>query len=124
MFLTISFLSGFVGICFAGLAALLPDTGIDGTLGSFLALLGTVVVTLAVGMLVTDKVLPKTRGVLFGLAAIFTVLTALAAWFLMQDSLKRNLGSMRCWSRCLARHLCRAAAGVGSKQDGPCRAAQ
>ncbi len=86
MLLTISFLSGLVGICFAGAAALLPDTGIDGTLGSFLALLGTVAVALAVGMLATGKVPSKTRGVLVGLAALFSVLTALAAWFLMQDT--------------------------------------
>ena len=86
MLLTISFLSGLVGVCFAGAAALMPDTGIDGTLGSFLALLGTVSVTLAVGMLVTGNVRSKTRNFLFGLAAIFTVLTALAAWFLMQDT--------------------------------------
>ena len=86
MLLTISFLSGLVGICFAGAAAFLPDTGIDGTLGSFLALLGTVAASLAVGMLVTSKVPSKTRGFLFGLAALFTVLTALAAWFLMQDT--------------------------------------
>lgn len=86
MLLTISFLSGLVGICFAGAAALLPDTGIDGTLGALLALVGTVAVSLAVGMLVTGKVPPKTRGALFGLAALFTVLTALAAWFLMQDT--------------------------------------
>ncbi len=86
MLLTISFISGLVGICFSGAAALLPDTGIDGTPGSFLALLGTVGVTLAVGMLVTGKVPSKARGVLFGLAALLTVLTALAAWFLMQDN--------------------------------------
>ena len=86
MLLTISFLSGLVGICFAGASALLPDTGIDGTLGSFLALLGTVAASLAVGMLVTGKVPSKTRHFLFGLAALFTVLTALAAWFLMQDA--------------------------------------
>ena len=86
MLLTISFLSGLVGVCFAVAAALLPDTGIDGTPGSFLALLGTVAVTLAVGMLVTGTVPVKTRGVIFSLAALLTVLTALAAWFLMQDN--------------------------------------
>ena len=86
MLLIISLLSGLVGICFAGAAALLPDTGIDGTPGSFLALLGTVAGTLAVGMIVTGKAPSKARSVLFGLAALFTVLTALAAWFLMQDT--------------------------------------
>ena len=84
MLLTISLLSGLVGMCFAAAAALLPDTGIDGTLGSFLALLGTIAVTLAVGLLVTGKVPAHIRGVLVGLAALFAVLTALAAWFLMQ----------------------------------------
>ena len=86
MLLTVSFISGLVGICFAGAAALLPDTGIDGTPGSSLALLGTVAVTLAVGMLVTAKVPARMRGVLLSLAALLTVLTALAAWFLMQDA--------------------------------------
>ena len=86
MLLIISFLSGLLGICFAGLAALLPDTGIDGTPGSFLALLGAIAVTVAVGMLLTGKVPAKARGVLFGLAALLTVLTALAASLLMQDT--------------------------------------
>ena len=87
MLLTISFISGLVGICFSGAAALLPDTGIDGTPGSFLALLGTVAVTFAVGMLVRGKVLVKARVVLFSLAALLTILTAVAAWFLMQDAI-------------------------------------
>ncbi len=86
MLLIISLLSGFVGVCFAGAAALLPDTGIDGTPGSFLALLGAVAVTLVVGMLVSGKVPARTRGVVFSFAALLAVLTALAAWFLMQDT--------------------------------------
>jgi uncharacterized BrkB/YihY/UPF0761 family membrane protein len=42
---------------------------------------------LAGGLLVTGKVPQKTRGVLFSLAALLTVLTALAAWFLMRDAI-------------------------------------
>ena len=86
MFLAISFLSALVGLGFAGTAALLPDTGVNGTIGAYLALLGAVGVILALGMLVTAKVPATARGVFGAIAAFLAVLTALAAWFLMQDA--------------------------------------
>ena len=71
----------------AGAAALLPDTGINGTLGAFLAFAGAVAVTIVLGLLLIAWVPTKARGVFAGVAALVAVLTALAAWFLMQNAL-------------------------------------
>lgn len=87
MLLTVPFLSALVGVGFAGAAALLPDTGINGTLGAFLALAGSVGVTAALGLLLVTGVPSKARGVFAGVAALLAVLTALVAWFLMQNAL-------------------------------------
>ena len=86
MFLAISFLSALVGLGFAGTAALLPDTGINGTVGAHLALLGTVGVTSALGILLTSMAQASARGVFGMIAAFLAILTAVAAWFLMQDA--------------------------------------
>lgn len=86
MLLAISFLASLVGLGFAGAAALLPDTGINGTLGASLAVLGAFAVTLALGVLVAKKGPFRRRGVLSGIAAMVSILTAVAAWFLMQDA--------------------------------------
>lgn len=86
MLRSISFISALVGVGFAAAAALLPDTGIDGTPGAFLALLASVAVTLALGLVLFFKV-PATARVFAWIAALLAVLTALAAWFLMQDAL-------------------------------------
>lgn len=91
MLLAISFLSALVGMGFAGAAALLPDTGIDGTPGSYLALLGAVGSALLVGLLVAGIAPVRTRGFILGLATLTMVLTALAAWFLMQDSVLASM---------------------------------
>ena len=91
MLLTVSFLSALVGVGFAGVEALLPDTGIDGTLGAFLAFAGAVAVALAIGLMLGSSVSSRVRGVLGRVAALVALLTALAAWFLMQNVL---LGSM------------------------------
>lgn len=87
MLLTVSFLSALAGVGFAGTAALLPDTGINGTPGAFLAFAGAVAVTTALGLLLVTWVPTKARGVLAGIAALLAILTAMAAWFLMQNAL-------------------------------------
>ena len=87
MLLTVSFLSALAAVGFAGTAALLPDTGINGTLGAFLAFAGAVAVTIVLGLLLIAWVPTKARGVFAGVAALVAVLTALAAWFLMQNAL-------------------------------------
>lgn len=87
MLLYVSFISALVGIGFASTAALLPDTGIDGTIGAFLALLGAGSATAAIGLLLVTLVSTKARSVLTGIAGLVAILTSLAAWFLMQNAL-------------------------------------
>ena len=87
MLLAISILSAFVGIGFAGAAALLPDTGIDGTLGALLALLGTIGVTVMLGVLALITGTSNARGAVITVAVLLAILTALAAWFLMQNGI-------------------------------------
>ena len=86
MLLAISFLAALIGLGLAAAAALLPDTGIDGTIGAFLAVLGAFSVTFALGVIVAKKGPFRARGVLSGVAALISILTAVAAWFLMQDA--------------------------------------
>ncbi len=87
MLLAVSFFSALAGVGFAGTAALLPDTGINGTLGAFLAFAGAATVTVALGVLLVAWTPAKPRGILAGVAALAATLTALAAWFLMQNGL-------------------------------------
>ena len=87
MLLSVPFFSALVGVAFAGAAALLPDTGVDGTLGAFLALAGSVAVTVALGLRRVTVARTKARGVLAGIAGLLAILTAIAAWFLMQNAL-------------------------------------
>ena len=91
MLLTISFLSAIVGVGIAGTAALLPDTGINGTLGAILALFGSAGVAAALGLLLASWVPVKARGVFMWLAGLVAILTALAAWFLMQNILAATM---------------------------------
>ena len=85
MLLAISFVFALAGVGFVGAAAFLPDTGINGTPGAFLALFGAVAVTAALGPLMTVILSPTARGILCAAAALGAILTALAAWFLMQN---------------------------------------
>lgn len=87
MILTMSFLLALAGVGFAGTAAFLPDTGIDGTRGAHLALLGATAVMLALGLLAATNVSGGLRAALIVAAVIGAVLTATAAWFLMQNVL-------------------------------------
>lgn len=87
MLLIVSFFSALVGVAFAGTAGLLPDTGINGTLGAFLAFAGALAVAIALGLLLVTWVPTKARGVIAGITGLVAILTALAAWFLMQNAL-------------------------------------
>ena len=72
------------GAVIAAIAYLAPNTGVDGTVGALLALVGAVAVTLGSLIAMTDAVgggLRVTLDVLLGVGAL---LTALAAYFLMQ----------------------------------------
>jgi quinoprotein glucose dehydrogenase len=72
-----------LGVVLGGLAYFGADTGVDGTGGALLALIGAVAVTVAalVSMMPLARGLRLTLNVLLVLGAI---LTALAAWMLMQ----------------------------------------
>jgi len=87
MLLPISLSAALAGVGLAGAAALLADTGVDGTPGGFLALIGAVGATLALGLLVTGAAPPRIRGMLKAVAGLAAILTAVAAFFLMQDAL-------------------------------------
>lgn len=86
MLLSISFLAALVGVGFAGAAALLPDTGVDGTPGAYLAVLGAVAAALSLGLLVTVRMSVTARRALTVVAGVLAILTAMAAWFLMQNA--------------------------------------
>lgn len=87
MFLMISIAAAIVGSGLAGAAAFRPDTGIDGTPGAFLALMGAVAVALSLAFVWTVKFPAGVRHFFAWCAALFAILTGLAAWFLMQDAL-------------------------------------
>jgi ABC-type enterobactin transport system permease subunit len=85
MYFAISFLAAMVGLALAAAAAILPDTGVDGTPGAFLAVLGAAGVLSCVGLLATRRFSGGARRVLIGVAGLTAFLTAMAAWFLMQN---------------------------------------
>ena len=87
MYFVISFIAALGGLALAAAAAFLPDTGVDGTYGAFLALLGAVGALLFIGLLATRRFSGTARRVLIGVAVLTAFLTALAAWFLMQDEM-------------------------------------
>lgn len=88
MFLPISFLSALAGVGLAGVAALMPDTGVDGTAGAYLALAGAVGVAALIGLLlIPGFVPPSLRGPVVVFVLLVMVLTGFAAWFLMQNLL-------------------------------------
>jgi hypothetical protein len=88
MFLAISFLAALAGVGLAAAAAFLPETGVNGSVGAFLAVLGAVGVTAGTGILLATG----TRTFLVAITALIAMLTALAAWFLMQDALLAIMG--------------------------------
>ncbi len=87
MYFVVSFVAALTGVAFAAAAAFLPDTGVDGTLGALLALLGAAGLLLIVGLLAVWRVSTAARWTLVGIAALTSALTALAGWFLMQDEI-------------------------------------
>jgi ABC-type enterobactin transport system permease subunit len=87
MYFAISLIAAMVGLVFAAAAAFLPDTGVNGTPGAFLALLGAAGVLLFVGLLASRRFSRGARRALVGIAVLTACLTALAAWFLMQNEI-------------------------------------
>lgn len=85
MILSIALTAAVLGVGFAAAALFLADTGVDGSLGATLALVGALTVALTLGLLVFARLSPKARGFIAMVSALAATLTALAAWFLMQD---------------------------------------
>jgi quinoprotein glucose dehydrogenase len=72
-----------LGVVLGGLAYFGADTGVDGTVGALLAFIGAVAVTVAA--LIAMAPLPRgVRVTLNILLVLGAILTALAAWMLMQ----------------------------------------
>jgi hypothetical protein len=85
MYFIVSLVAALVGVVFAAAAAFVPDTGVDGTLGAFLVLFGTTGLLVAVGLLLVGSFSTPARRLLIGIATLTTIITGLAAWFLMQN---------------------------------------
>lgn len=87
--IALALLPSLLGVVIAAVAFLAPfgNTGVDGTLGAGLALVGSVAATMLIAIIVPRR-LPRgwfnTLGILAMLAA---VLTAVAGYFLMQTLL-------------------------------------
>jgi Na+/melibiose symporter-like transporter len=82
---SISIFAAIIGIGFAAAAAMMPETGVDGTPGAFAVLAGTILATVL--LLVPAAVRTAPRRALALLAMIVLVVTAVGAWFLMQNAL-------------------------------------
>ena len=76
-------LASLAGVVLAAIAFLRPETGVTGTAGALLALVGATATALGSVLLM----LGRPRGWLVALSALAAILTALAAWFLMQWAL-------------------------------------
>lgn len=77
-------LPSLVGVALGGFAYFVPATGVNGTIGALLALLGAVAVALAAALAMMPAVRGGVLTLLDVLIALGAVLTALAAFFLMQ----------------------------------------
>lgn len=81
-FLLAAVLPALVGAVLGGIAYFAPETGVAGTPGALLALVGAVAVTL--GALAIPRLGGGWRGLFLALCVAGALLTAAAAWFLMQ----------------------------------------
>lgn len=75
-----------VALGFVAYAAPLGNTGVDGTPGALLALIGAVATAAGTVLVLVPAVRHRLAGVFHVLAAIAAGLTALAAYFLMQNA--------------------------------------
>ncbi|OYW58440.1 MAG: hypothetical protein B7Z10_05375 [Rhodobacterales bacterium 32-66-7] len=88
MLLPVSFVFTLAGVVLAGYAALAPDTGVDGTIGAYLALAGAVGSATLLGILLVDGLVPaRFWAPVLGFVLFVMILTAIAAFFLMQTLL-------------------------------------
>ncbi|MBU4530922.1 MAG: hypothetical protein KUA43_05170 [Hoeflea sp.] len=68
-------------------AAPLGNTGVDGTIGALLALIGAIVTAAGTALLASGSVPRRFASLLIGLLVLAAVLTAVAGYFLMQFGL-------------------------------------
>lgn len=87
MFQLISVLAALAGVALAAYAWLAEGTGVTGTPGALLALVGAVAVWIAAMVMGLPSVRGGLHMTLRVLAVLAGALTALAAWFLMQNVL-------------------------------------
>ena len=87
MFFGISVLAAFIGFGLAAAAAFLPDTGVTGSIGAMLVLVGTIAVGLTLGWIAYIFRSRGLRGTLITIMVLAASLTAVAAWFLMQNDI-------------------------------------
>lgn len=74
-----------VGVVLGAISYFTPDSGVDGTPGALLALVGAVCVALGSLIAMTTRLGGWASWTLNGLIGLGALLTAIAAWFLMQD---------------------------------------
>lgn len=75
------------GVGLAGYAWAAEGTGVTGTPGALLALIGALATLSGLAILATAQPIGHSRRLVVGVAFLAALLTALAAWFLMQDAL-------------------------------------
>lgn len=77
------------GVVFAGVAYFAPfeNTGVDGTIGALLALIGATATAVGLLLILTIVLSTLWRRALLALIALAAILTAVAAYFLMQCTL-------------------------------------
>lgn len=87
--LALPLLAAFLGLVMAVVAFAAPfgNTGVDGTLGAGLAVLGALATTLLIAVLMTRRAGRRWAVILHGFGLLAALLTAVAALFLMQTAL-------------------------------------
>ena len=68
----------------AAYAAPFGNTGVDGSLGALLALVGAVFTAIGAGLMLLKPLSRRSASVLIGVLVLAAVLTAVAGYFLMQ----------------------------------------
>lgn len=83
----VAIVASVVGLGLALTAYMMKGTGVDGTAGALLAVIGAAATLIGLLLVPSQRLGRTLHGLLGGLTVLASVLTALAAWFLMQDAL-------------------------------------
>ena len=87
MLLAFTAVASVIGVGLALMALLIEGTGVAGTPGAILAVIGALATLLGTLILLLGRPGLFVRRTIFGLSLLAAILTALAAWFLMQNIL-------------------------------------